>query len=281
MKKVDLERVAYCLAVKANVNLRKDCLYLLKKAYLQEKKPQPKEALKIILDNAYIAFQKKIPLCQDTGLPLVFVRVPKNMQWNNTYIEKINKGIKNAYSRNCFRSSSIYPFSNKSMFNPKIIHVEFTKNRTFSLIVFPKGFGSENKSTLRMFNPTVSTRKIFDFIVDSVKKAGPEACPPFFIGIGIGGTSDYALFLAKEALLERMDRPNRNKLLNLWEEELLKRINEIGIGPMGLGGKFTALAVKIKMFTTHIAGLPIGVNISCHALRSASFSVNIEKIKVV
>jgi fumarate hydratase subunit alpha len=137
----------------------------------------------------------------------------------------------------------------------------------------PKGFGSENKTTLKMFNPTVTTAEIENFIVDSVEKAGPEGCPPFIVGVGIGGTSDYALLLAKRALLERIDTPNPDIFLSNLEKRLFKKINALNIGPMGLGGRCTALAVKIKTAPTHIAGLPVGVNISCHALRSASISI--------
>ena len=143
-----------------------------------------------------------------------------------------------------------------------------------TITIFPKGFGSENKSNLKMFNPTASLKQIEDFIVESVNAAGPESCPPFIVGVGIGGTSDTALLLAKKALLGRIDKPNPDKLLNGLEKQLLKRINASGIGPMGLGGKCSSLAVKIKKLPTHIAGLPVGVNISCHALRSASIRIN-------
>jgi fumarate hydratase subunit alpha len=126
-----------------------------------------------------------------------------------------------------------------------------------------------------MFNPTTSLSEIENFVTESVKKAGPEACPPFIVGVGIGGTSDFALLLAKKALLERIDRPDKDSLLNKLEQRLLKKINCLNIGPMGLGGKCTCLAVKIKTAPTHIAGLPVGINISCHALRSASFNLKV------
>ncbi len=281
MKKADLKKIAFQLAKEANINMRRDCLSLIKKAYQKEKLPLPKEALKIILKNASTAKSKHLPICQDTGLPLTFVEIPEKIVWKKELVDKINEGIKESYKKNCLRASSVYPFSDNTAFNPQITHIEFTKSNFFSLTVFPKGFGSENKSRLRMFNPTASRNEITDFIIDSVKKAGPEACPPFFIGVGIGGTSDYALLLAKKALLEDVTKPNPDKMLNRWEKEILKKVNKLAIGPMGFGGGFTALSVKIKMSPTHIAGLPVGINISCYALRSATVSLDIRKIKVV
>jgi len=281
MRSINIENISYELAFQANIVSRDDCMRMVKKAYKNEKNPFPKQALKVIVKNSAIAAKKKIPICQDTGLAVVFVEIPKRIKWNKGYDDKINRGVARAYKEGGLRASTVYPFSNKVSFNPEIIHLDFTNNNTFSITVFPKGFGSENKSKLRMFNPTVSKDQISDFILDAVKDAGPSACPPFFVGIGIGGTSDYALLLAKKALLERMDKPNADKSLRLWESKLLNEINSLGIGPMGLGGKFTALSVRIKMYPTHIAGLPVGINISCHALRSASFKINADNIKII
>ena len=280
MREINLEKISYELALRANINLRGDCVRLIDKAYKSEKSTLPKQALRIILENSVIAIEKKIPICQDTGLPLVFIEIPEGVRWERKYIDKINRGISKAYKEAGLRASTVHPFGGKTSFNPDIIHLEFSRRKTLSITVFPKGFGSENKSRLKMFNPTVSKDEISDFIVTSVRDAGPSACPPFFVGIGIGGTSDYALLLAKKALLERVDKPNSDEPLRLWERNLLKRINSTGIGPMGFGGNYTALSVKIKMHPTHIAGLPVGVNISCHALRSASFKVKADNVKV-
>ena len=281
MREVSLKEISYELALKANINLRSDCVHLIREAYSKEKRLFPKQILGIILENAKVAERKKIPVCQDTGLPLVFVEIPRGMNWKGRYLDDIKQGVSMAYKEGGMRASAVYPFDDKTDFNPNIVHLEYKRGKTFSITVFPKGFGSENKSKLMMFNPTASKDEISDFIVASVRDAGPSACPPFFVGIGIGGTSDYALFLAKKALLERMDKPSSDKMLRLWENKLLKQINSLGIGPMGLGGRFTALSVKIKMYPTHIAGLPVGVNISCHALRSASFKANADNIKIV
>lgn len=268
--KIDIEKIVYNLAKKANISLRKDALRLIKDAYSKERNSKPKQALKIILENASFAKRKTLAICQDTGLPIVFIEAGKSIQVGRPFVDKVNKGLEKAYEKEGFRASTVDPFCSKCSFNPEIIHVEFTKTRMSRITVFPKGFGSENKSKLKMFNPTATRKEITQFIVDTVKEAGPAACPPFFVGVGIGGTADKALFLAKKALLDRLDKRVRDISLRKWEEDILKKINLLNIGPMGLGGKFTALSVRIKTYPTHIAGLPVGVNISCHALRSAA-----------
>ncbi|MCM8823839.1 MAG: fumarate hydratase [Candidatus Omnitrophica bacterium] len=273
---MDIEKFVYELAVRANTILRRDVLNLINKAYLEERKIQPKKTLKVILDNALCAYKNRIALCQDTGLPLVFLECGKDVKVDYILIKRVSKALERAYRKEGFRASTVTPFNfYKPRFNPDIFHIEFTNRYGLRITIFPKGFGSENKSALKMFNPTVSQQEISEFIVDAVRRAGPSACPPFFIGVGIGGTADYALLLAKKALLERVDRDGRNEDITRWEKDLLKRINSLGIGPMGLGGNFTALCVKIKLYPTHIAGLPVGVNISCHSLRSATATIRI------
>jgi len=281
MVKVDLEKITCELAKQANIKMRDDCARLIRKAYEEETNLRAKNALRIILENADCAYKRNISLCQDTGLPLVFVDVGKGISWRGTFMDKINRGIGRAYKEAGFRASTVMPFSDKTKFNPRIVHIEFNLKKGIVITVFPKGFGSENKSSLKMFNPTASYEDITDFVVSSVAAAGPDACPPFFVGIGIGGTSDYCLSLAKQALLSEMDKPGVVGSFNKWQEDILNRINNLNIGPMGLGGKHTALAVRIKMQSTHIAGLPVGVNISCHSLRSASRCIRAEKIEIL
>jgi len=260
---------------KASFRLRADVAKLLRISLRSEKKKQAKQALKWILDNARIAQAQRIAICQDTGLPVVFIEAGADAKVSACLIEAIKAAVANGYRKSYLRPSVVDPLiRGKSSYQGMIYHLDFfPKQKGLKITIFPKGFGSENKSALKMFNPTASFKQIEDFIVESVKAAGPESCPPFVIGVGIGGTSDTALLLAKKALLERVDRPNREKTLNNLEKKLLKRINTLGIGPMGLGGKCTALAVKIKKAPTHIAGLPVGVNISCHALRSATIKL--------
>lgn len=259
----------------ASFSLRKDVSKLLRQAYSREKSKRAKKALAWILDNARIAKNKSLAICQDTGLPVIFVEAGKDVAINFSLIDTIKKGVEIGYRKNYLRPSIVDPLlRGKSFYKGAICHLDFSPNiKGLKITIFPKGFGSENKSQLKMFNPTTSLEQIEEFVVEVVKKAGPEACPPFVVGVGIGGTSDYALLLAKKALLEKIDRPNPDKFLNSLEKKLLRKINLLKIGPMGLGGNSTALAVKIKKAPTHIAGLPVGVNISCHALRSATIKL--------
>ena len=256
---------------RANFSIRADVSRLLKASFKREMKKESKQALRWILDNAKVAKAEELPICQDTGLPVVFIEAGRDIKVTALLVEAVKTAVTNGYRKNFLRPSAVDPLlRGKSSYSGVIYHLDFSlKRKGLKIIIFPKGFGSENKSALKMFNPTASIEQIEDFIIESVKAAGPESCPPFVVGVGIGGTSDTALLLAKKSLLGRIDLPNSDKLLNSLEKSLLKRINLLGIGPMGLGGKCTSLAVKIQKLPTHIAGLPVGVNISCHALRSA------------
>ncbi len=259
----------------ANFSLRKDVLSLLRKAYRNETNKKSQRALALILENAKIAKREKLAICQDTGLPVIFIEVGRNQAVSLKLIDAIEKAVISGYKNNYLRASIVDPFkSNNPSYNGVVTHVEFSPQiKGIKVTIFPKGFGSENKTRLKMFNPTAHLEQIEDFIIESVLNAGPESCPPFVVGIGIGGTSDTALLLAKKALLGSVDVKNKDRFLDKVEKRLLKKINALNIGPMGLGGKNTCLAVKIKTVPTHIAGLPVGVNISCHALRSATINI--------
>lgn len=275
MNLMKLQREIEKLVAKAGFSLGDDVTRLLKKAYRNETNEKAKKALAWILENAKIAGKEKLAICQDTGLPIVFIEAGKEVKISSSLIGRIKKGIEAGYRKNYFRESLVHPLKRgKPSYSGMFYHIDFSANQKgLKITVFPKGFGSENKSRLKMFNPTASLEEIEEFIVESVKKAGPEACPPFIVGVGIGGASDTVLLLAKKALLERVDKGNPDKFLNNLERKWLKKINSLKIGPMGLGGKNTCLAVKIKMHFTHIAGLPVGVNISCHALRRAAIQI--------
>jgi fumarate hydratase subunit alpha len=255
------------LCLKANIELRNDVLAVLKQACGRESNPKNRNVLKAILNNARIAKKEKLAVCQDTGMPCVFVELGQGLKIHGDLNKAVNKGVVEGYKSGSFRNSIIKkPLGRgKSGYAPAIIHVDLVKGSRLRITVLPKGFGCENKSQLKMFNPTVSWSQISEFVVNAVKIAGPDACPPYVIGVGIGGTADYACLLAKKALLRPIDSKS-SKL----EESLLKEINKLHIGPMGLGGKATALAVRIEEYPTHIAGLPVAVNISCHATRSAT-----------
>ncbi len=268
----DIRKKIEKLVEEANFNLRLDLKKVISAAYRKEKNEMAKKALAWILENADIAQGEKIALCQDTGLPVVFFEAGKDAKITFSLINQIKNEIARFYKKFYLRRSITDPLvRNNPGYQGIIDHIHFSLQiKGLRLTLFPKGFGSENKTQIKMFNPTATVGEIEDFIIKCVKDAGPESCPPFFVGVGIGGTADHALFLAKKALIDRIDLPNPDQKLKRMEKNILKKVNKLGIGPMGFGGKFTALAVKIKKSPTHIAGLPVGVNTSCHALRSAS-----------
>ena len=267
-----IEEIVEKLTIKANISLREDVKKILEKALHKEKNKRVKRILKIIMENARIALKKNIALCQDTGLPLVFLEVGRDVNLNSSLIEKINKGVISGYKKAGFRKSTI-DSRGKLSYTPKIFHIDFVEKEGLKITIFPKGFGSEAKSALKVFPPTVKKEEIDEFIIETVKNADIDACPPYFIGIGIGGDSSFALILAKKALCEDLSKPNKDKELDKWEKNLMRKLNKLGIGIMEKKGP-TVLAVRIKRFPTHIAGIPVGVNISCHALRSATVKIN-------
>lgn len=276
MRKIESRRISKVvseLCVKANLFLRPDILTLLKEAYRKEKNPRAKKILKAIIENASTAKNERLALCQDTGLPCVFVELGQNAKVSGDLKEAINKGIEDGYKKGYFRNSVVANplLRSASRYTPGIIHIDIVKGNKLKLTVLPKGFGCENKTQLRMFNPTVDASEIKKFVVEAVRSAGADACPPYVVGVGIGGTADYACFLAKKALLRKIARHASHVTghTSKLEHDLLEEINRLNIGPMGLGGRTTALAVNIETYPTHIAGLPVCVNISCHALRSA------------
>ncbi len=272
-----IQRAVAELCIKANTALRPDVLSALKKAYQEEGKAIAKSVLGAIIKNAVLAKKNKLAICQDTGLPCVFVELGDNLKVIGDLKRAINKGVEAGYKKGYLRNSIVgNPLSrNKSDYKPAIIHLDLVKGSNLKLAVLPKGFGCENKSRLKMFLPTANIDQIKEFIIESVREAGPDACPPYIIGVGIGGTADYACFMAKKALLKKItsyELPVTSYVSKL-EHDLLRQINRLNIGPMGLGGKTTCLGVNIETHPTHIAGLPVAVNISCHALRGATKSL--------
>ena len=255
------------LCIQANLFLRNDVLAQLKAAYLKETDKRARAILAAIIKNAAIARREKLAVCQDTGMPVVFLEIGQDVKIAGDLKKAVNKGIELGYKKGYLRNSIIrQPLSRgKAEYSPAVIHIDIVGGNKLKITVLPKGFGCENKTQLKMFNPTAKIREIKKFILEAVKNAGPDACPPYVVGVGIGGTADYACFLAKKALLRRVKGG-----LSRLEKELLYEINKLNIGPMGLGGKNTCLGVNIETYPTHIAGLPVAVNISCHALRSAT-----------
>lgn len=261
------------LAQEANFILRPDVLGALKTCYNAENNKRAKRMLKAIIENSKIAGSKKLAICQDTGLPVVFVEIGQDVCFVGGSLNgAVSKGIELGYRHGFLRNSIVKdPILRKcSGFMPPIVHTEIVRGDKVKLTVLPKGFGSENKSKVKMFKPTASLGSIKEFIINAVKEAGPDACPPYAVGVGIGGTQDYACLLAKKALLKKITKPQSLSMTGRLEKELLSEINKLNIGPMGLGGKTTCIGVNIEFYPTHIAGLPVCVNVSCHALRSAS-----------
>jgi len=277
MKKITADKIRNTLAdlcIRANLFLRKDVLAALKVAYSQEKNKRAKIILEAIIKNASIARREKLAICQDTGMPVVFLEIGEGVKITGDLKSAVNRGVALGYRKGYFRNSIIKDplLRGKSGYQPAVIHTDIVKGNKLKITLLPKGFGCENKSALKMFKPTAGLSEIKEFIIETVKKAGPDACPPYVVGVGIGGTADYASLLAEKALLRRVDSRGStvdNDIAKL-EKELLKMINALNIGPMGLGGKATCLAVDIETYSTHIAGLPVAVNISCHALRNAT-----------
>ncbi len=276
MKKINtaiIEKKIYEAALEANFALRKDVFDALRKALRRETRLLARNMLKILIDNAKIAKSEKLAICQDTGMAVVFCEIGNDVQIAGDINKAINKGIENAYKKGSLRKSVVAdPLirKNTNTNTPAVIHYEFVSGEKIQISVMPKGFGSENSSFIQLFNPTVSVEKIEKFIVENTKQAAPNACPPVILGIGSGGTLDKACSLAKEALLRPINKNNPKRHIARLERAILKKINKTNIGPMGIGGKTTCLGVNILTYPTHIAGLPVCVNVSCHALRSAS-----------
>ena len=289
IKAISIRKAVADLCIKASVVLRADVLAALKRALAREKSIRAKNLLQVIVDNAACARTKGLAICQDTGMPIVFLEVGSNVRISGNLKSAVRHGVEDGYRLGCLRDSIVRdPLSRgKPEYAPAVIHIDIVPGSKLKISVLPKGFGSENKSQLKMFKPTAGIEEIKKFIIEAVAAAGPDACPPYILGVGIGGTADYACLLAKKALLRKLTTndpstslgasgrrttEDERRTTNL-ERELLRAINNLNIGPMGLGGATTALAVHIETYPTHIAGLPVAVNISCHALRSASISL--------
>lgn len=268
-----IENTVCELYKKSVIDLNEDVIKSLENALKNEENNLAKLNIQAILKNIELAHEKQIPMCQDTGLGIIFVKLG-NVKVENLK-EGIVKGVEKATKEVPLRPNIVDPLTRKNSGNNvgnriPYINIELTDTDYLELTVLPKGFGSENNNALKMALPSEGKKGIKDFAVETVLKAGGKPCPPMVIGIGIGGTSDTAMKLAKEALLEEVGKPNENPELAELEQDILKEINENGKGPMGLGGKTTALDVKIKEMSTHTAGLPIGVCIQCWANRHAS-----------
>ncbi|MBA7553783.1 L(+)-tartrate dehydratase subunit alpha [subsurface metagenome] len=228
----------------------------------------------MLIENYKIASGEEIAICQDTGLAVLFIEVGQEVQIIDGDLTKaINQGVKEAYEEGYLRKSvvddPVFERKNTKTNTPAIIYTDIVPGDKIKLLVMPKGFGSENMSALAMLKPADGPEGIINFVVETVKKAGPNPCPPTIIGVGVGGTADKAMVIAKKAIARKIGEHNKNEKYAAIEKEALEKINNSGIGPAGLGGNITSLAVNIDYLPTHIAGMPVAINVCCHAARHA------------
>lgn len=265
------------LCIKANIHLPESLENCLKCAAQKEKSPTGKEVLFDICRNIDAARDENIAVCQDTGMAVIFLEIGQEVHFTGgSLYEAINKGVSRGYTEGYLRCSIVGdPLErvNTKDNTPAVIHTVITDGDKVKIDVCPKGFGSENMSALKMFTPSASIEDIENFVVSVAEKAGSNPCPPMVLGVGIGGNFEYSAFLAKKALCRDMSIRNEKPLYKKMEDEILDKINKTGIGPQGFGGTTTALCVNIEEAPTHIAGLPVAVNMGCHVTRHAHFEI--------
>lgn len=259
------------LCIEANYYLSNDVKRALCNAKENETWPLAENILDQIILNSDIAKNENMPICQDTGMACIFIDIGQDVHIVGGLLDDaINEGVRRGYEEGFLRKSVVKdPINriNTKDNTPAIIYYNMVAGDKIKITVAPKGFGSENMSRIKMLKPSDGLQGVKDFIIETVKLAGPNPCPPIVIGVGIGGTFDKAAYLAKKALIRSLDKRNEDKFYSDLEEELLANINKLGIGPQGFGGKTTALGLNIETYPTHIAGLPVAVNINCHATR--------------
>ena len=259
------------MCIEANHFLTKDMRQALKQAEHTEKSPLGRQILIQLEDNLQIAAQDMIPICQDTGMAVVFMEVGQDVHVEGGLLtDAVNEGVRQGYQEGYLRKSVVDdPIIRKNTKDntPAVIHYDIVKGDKIKITVATKGFGSENMSMIRMFKPSAGLQGIKDFILEAVETAGPNPCPPMVVGVGIGGTFDKCALLAKKALMRPVDSSNPDPFYADLEKEMLEKVNGLGIGPQGFGGKTTAIGLNIETLPTHIAGMPCAVNINCHVTR--------------
>ena len=262
------------LCIQANQKLPQDIANRIASCQLAEPYAPAKETLGRLLENMEIAERDEVPVCQDTGMACVFLEIGQEVSIVGMDLyEAIHEGVRRGYADGYLRKSIVGdPLQRKNTGDntPAMIHVDIVPGDKLNITVVAKGAGSENMSRLQMFPPSAGRGSVVDFVVETVKLAGPNPCPPIVVGVGIGGSFDVVTALAKKALIRPVDQPNQNPYYAELEAELLEKINALGIGPQGFGGLSTALAVNVETYATHIAALPVAVNINCHVTRHAS-----------
>ena len=276
MRTIAAERIRDTVAelcIRANRQLPDDIVKAIKAAGQEESWPTAKYTLEILQENMALAKERELPVCQDTGMACVFLELGQDVHVEGDLNEAIHEGVRRGYGEGYLRKSIVEdPLRriNTEDNTPAAITVHIVPGEVLKITVAPKGFGSENMSRLAMLKPADGVEGVKSFVYETVKIAGPNPCPPIVLGIGIGGSFDKVAALAKQALLRPLDQPNPDPYYAALEKELLEGINDLGIGPQGFGGKTTALGVSIETMATHVAGLPVAVNVSCHVTRRAS-----------
>ena len=266
----EIIKVVKILCIDANYNLGDDVLLAFNHAIEREDSGTGREVLKELIENARIAREEKVPMCQDCGLAVVFIEIGQDVHITGGDLgDAINEGVRQGYMEGYLRKSACHPFTRKNTGDntPAIMHLQIVPGDKIKIIFAPKGGGSENMSRVDMLTPAAGIEGIKDFVVKRVKESGSNPCPPTIIGIGVGGTFERSAILAKKAILRKIGNRNPDPELAKIEEEILTRINGLGIGPMGYGGNTTSLDVYLEIEPCHIASLPVAVNIQCHAAR--------------
>jgi fumarate hydratase subunit alpha len=276
-KEIEYEKIVEAvkeIALRANYKLPKDVVFAFQQALEREESEVGREVLRQILLNAESAEKEEMAYCQDTGVAVVFVEIGQDVRIvGGSLRDAIEEGVRRAYTEGYLRASMVYDpvFERKNTKDntPPIIHYEIVPGDRLKLIFAPKGAGSENTSRLAMLKPADGWEGVKRFVLETVKLAGPNACPPFTVGVGIGGNFEYCALLAKKALLRPVGERSKDPVARRIEEELFEEVNKVGWGPMGFGGTTTAIDVKVELYPCHIASLPVAVNIQCHASRHA------------
>ena len=275
MRNIDakaIEDAVARLCIEANLRLPDDVIAAIRAAENNELWANARRSLSLLSENVRLAEEKTLPVCQDTGMACVFLRIGQDVHIEGDLTCAVNAGVRRGYGEGYLRKSVVRdPLRrvNTEDNTPALLSVELTAGDKIGVTVMPKGFGSENMSALKMLKPADGAEGVKDFVIETVKLAGANPCPPVILGVGVGGSFDKVAQLAKHALLRPIDQPNPDEYYAAMERELLERINALGIGPQGFGGRTTALGVNIETMPTHVAGLPVAVNVSCHVTRRA------------
>jgi len=272
----DISKNVESLILDAVSNIPENLLDALKKAKADEESPLGQEIINKIIENDLLAREKNLPICQDTGVLVCFLEIGYECHFDGDIYEAVNEGVRNAYTKGYLRKSVVrHPLDrvNTKDNTPAIVNIKLVKGDKVKITVAPKGGGSENMSLVKMLIPADGVEGVKKLVLDTVFNGGGKPCPPIIVGIGLGGNLEKSALMAKESLMREIDDVNPDPILRDLESELLKEINDLGVGPMGLGGTKTCLAVKINAYPCHIASLPVAINIQCHASRHKSITI--------